>query len=304
MSPAVVDPGAARLVWLVDRAGGFGIWTTDLAGGDVRTYLAGLDEAGVTLRDAAIVGADIVVVRDGPTSALWLIPEAGGRDTPRVLLDRVVEYRILSSEEVLAVRDDGGARELWRVPLDGSRPTRIWVVPLPADGGGELGPFGVAISPDGQTLAAGWVGGPVEVIGPAPASLLDIGAPLVVEDSGRLVAVTGRAGEAYTLTGEILEVLAPPDADPGSLSGTGIVAWGIVGADGTLEAVEVHDLLGGSGRLYPASGRATNVHELTRDHVLLEATAYDPLHRTVAYLDLTDGRFALFEADAPARVAP
>ncbi len=300
-SPAVVDPGAARLVWLVDRSGALGVWTTDLAGGDARTYLAGLDEEGVALRDAVLVGDDIVLIRDGPTSGLWLIPGTG---TPRILLDKVADYRLIGTDEILAARDVGKIRELWRVPLGGPPPERIGTLaPFAADGG-ERGPFGVAVSPDGRTVAAGWVGGPVEVIGPAPAGLVDVGAPLVVDDEGRLLAVTGRAGEAYTRTGDVLEELAPPDADPLALAGSGVIAWGIVGPDGALEAVEVHDVLGGPGRTYPAEGAATNVRELSLDHVVLEATAFDPLHRTVAYMDLDDGRFAVFEADAPEVAAP
>jgi hypothetical protein len=34
--------------------------------------------------------------------------------------------------------------------------------------------------------------------------------------------------------------------------------------------------------------------------VLLEATAFDPLARTVGIVDRRDGRFATFEASAPA----
>jgi hypothetical protein len=78
----------------------------------------------------------------------------------------------------------------------------------------------------------------------------------------------------------------------------------VVGADGELVAVEVHDLLGGSGRTYPAGGLATNVREITGDHILLEATAFDPLRRTIAYLDLADDRFTVFEADAPEATTP
>ena len=36
------------------------------------------------------------------------------------------------------------------------------------------------------------------------------------------------------------------------------------------------------------------------DHVLLETTPFDPLHRTIGYLELGDGRFGTFEAAAPA----
>jgi hypothetical protein len=297
----IVDPGSSRLVWLVDRTGALGVWTTDLAGGDARTYLVGIDEDGVALRDAALVGDDIVLIRDGPTSDLWLVPASG---VGRILLDRVGEYRLIGTDELLAARDVGKMRELWRVPLGGPPPVRIGVIPPAGVGGGDLGPFGVAVSPDGRTIAAGWVGGPLEVIGPAPASHVDIGAPLVVDDEGAVLAVTGRAGEAYTRAGDELEELAPVDADPLASARTGVVAWGVVGADGALEAVEVHDLLGGSGRTYPAIGTATNVREVTGSHVLLEATAFDPLHRTVAYLDLDDGRFAVFEADAPDGAAP
>jgi hypothetical protein len=42
------------------------------------------------------------------------------------------------------------------------------------------------------------------------------------------------------------------------------------------------------------------VREVTTTLVILEATAFDPLHRTVGVLDLRDGHFASFEAAAPA----
>ncbi len=300
-SAAAVDPRVGRLVWLVDRTGSLGVWTTDLAGGDARTYLAGLDEEGVTLRDAALAGDDIVLIRDGPTSGLWLIPATG---TPRILLDRVAEYRLIGTDEVVAARDIGKMREIWRVSLRGPAPVRLGAIPPAAADGEQLGPFGVAVSPDGRTIAAGWVGGQVRVFGPAPANLVDVGAPLVVDDDGAVVAVTGRAGEAYVRTGDVLEELAPADADPLALAGAGAVAWGVAGADGALERVEVHDLFGGTGRAYPAEGAATNIREFGADHVLLEATAFDPLHRTVAYLDLADGGFAVFDADAPEATAP
>ncbi len=138
------------------------------------------------------------------------------------------------------------------------------------------------------------------MIGPTPASLDDVGAPLVVADDGRLVAVTGRAGEAYLVDGDRLVELAPVDSDPLALPGTGWVAWPSVAEDGGLVAVEVRDLLAGTTETYPAGGLATNVRELTASHVILEATAFDPLRRTVTVVDRRDGRWATFEATAPA----
>ncbi len=296
-SGAAVDPSVGQLVWLVNRAGDLGVWTTDLAGGNVRTYLAHLDEAGVSLRDARLVGDDVAFIREAPaasSSELWIVP--GGAAPPRVLLDGVVSFVVRGDHEVLAVRDDSGSREIWRVPTSGPPPSVVAKVPMQPD----PGPFGFAISPDGRTVAAGWVGGPLEVVGPNPASFFDRGAPLVVADGGHVVAVTGRAGEAYVVDGDRLTDLAPPDSDPVSIPGTGFVAWPSVGDDGTLVGVEVHDLLAGTGQTYEASGPATNVRELTASLVVLEATAFDPLHRTVGVLDLRDGRFATFEAPAPA----
>jgi hypothetical protein len=286
----------ARLVWLVDASGTLGVWTTDLAGGDARTYLAGLDEIGVALRDATLAGEDVVLIRDGPTSDLWLLPGTG---TPRVLLDRVGAYRVTGPHEMLALREAGTTRELWRVRLDGPPPERIGELPSGGVGGGELGAFSLAVSPDGRSVAAGWVGGPVAILGPHPAELVDVGAPLVVDDTGELVAVTGRAGEAYTLRDGALKELAPADADPLAAPRSGVVAWGVVDGRGDLEAVEVRDLLDRTDRTYPAAGAATNVREVTGDHVVLEATAFDPLRRTAAFLDLRDGSFAVFEAEAP-----
>ena len=127
------------------------------------------------------------------------------------------------------------------------------------DHGPQVGPFGFAISPDGRTVAAGWVGGPVEVIGPKPATLRDIGAPLVVADDGRIVAVTGRVGDAYLLEGDKLVELAAPESDPVAVPGSGLVAWASIGDDGALDAVEVRDLLAGTSETYPAGGTATNV---------------------------------------------
>lgn len=296
-APAI-DPAVGRFVWLVNRAGGLGVWSTDLAGGDVRAYLANVDLANTALRDARLVGADVVLIREAPTTAaseLWVVSLTA---PPRLLLDAVETFVVSGDREVLAVRDEGTTRAIWRVPTGGAPPATIAEQPLPDDGP-ELGPFGFAISPDGRTVAAGWVGGPVEVIGPAPASFRDIGAPLVVADDGRIVAVTGRAGEAYLVDGDRLVDLAPPEGDPLAVPGSGTVAWTSVGEDGALIAVEVRDLLAGTTETYQAGGLATNVVGLSASHVILEATAFDPLTRTVGVVDRRDRRFETFEASAP-----
>ena len=144
-----------------------------------------------------------------------------------------------------------------------------------------------------------WVGGPLEIMGPAASSFSGVGAPLVVADDGRLVATTGRAGEAYRFEDGRQIELAPAGSDPVAMPRSGTVAWGTVGDDGKLVAVEVRDLLAGTSETYPASGLATNVRELTPGLVILEATAFDPLSRTVTAVDRRDGRSATFEASAP-----
>ncbi len=296
VSPTAIDPGVGRLVWLVDRAGRFGIWTTDLAGADVRTYRVGLDEVGTALRDARLVGEDIVVIRDGPTSELWLLSPTA---PPRLLLDNVNSFVQSGARELVAVRDVGTIRAIWRVPLDGLRASVLAELPVP-DHGPQVGPFGFAISPDGRTVAAGWVGGPVDVIGPNPSTLRDVGAPLVVGDDGRIVAVMGRVGDAYLLEGDRLVDLAAPESDPLAVPGSGLVAWVSIGDDGALDAVEVRDLLAGTSETYPAGGIATNVVALSADHVILEATAFDPQTRTIGVVDRRSGRFETFGASAPA----
>jgi hypothetical protein len=296
--PAILA-GEGRVVWLTDRGGHLGIWTTDLAGDDVRAYVTGLDAAGVALRDARLVGDDVVFIREAPTSAaaeLWVVSLQA---PPRLLLDSVETFVVRTPDEVLAVRDSRTTRAIWRVPTHGAPPGLLAEFPLP-DGGADIGPFGFALSPDGRTVAAGWVGGPVHILGPTPATLREIGAPLVVADDGHLVAVTGRAGEAYLVEGDVLVDLAPADSDPVAMPGTGTLAWPSVGQDGDLTGVEVRDLLAGTRETYVASGLATNVSELRPGHVLLEATAFDPLARTVGIVDRRDGRFATFEASAPA----
>ena len=291
-----IDAGVGRLVWLADSAGRFGMWTTDLAGGDVRAFASGLDEAGTALREPVPIGDDVVVLRDTPTTTeLWLMSQA---TPPRLLLDRVVSFVAIGEREVAAVRDIGDRRSIWRVPLDGGPPTAMAELPVP-DQGPQVGPFGFAISPDGRTVAAGWVGGLVEVVGPAPASLRDVGAPLVVADDGRLVAVAGRAGEAYLIENDRMVELAPSESDPLATPGSGSLAWASVGEDGALRSVEVRDLLAGTSETYPAGGLATNVRALTASHVILEATAFDPLVRTVALVDRLTGGFTTFEAAAP-----
>lgn len=295
-SPAAIDPGVARLVWLVDRAGRFGVWTTDLVGGDVRTYLADLDEASMSLRDPRLVGDEVVVIRDAATAELWVLSQTA---PPRLLLDNVNSFVQSGAREVIAVRDVGTVRAIWSVPLGGASPAAIAELPVP-DHGPQVGPFGFAISPDGRTVAAGWVGGPVEVIGPAPATFRDIGAPLVVADDGRIVAVTGRVGDAYLLDGNRLVELAGPESDPLAVPGSGVVAWASIGEDGGLVAVEVRDLLVGTSETYPGRGLATNVQQLTASHVVLEATAFDPATRTIGVVDRGSGRFETFEASAPA----
>ncbi len=295
-SPAAIDPGVARLVWLVDRAGGFGVWTTNLAGGDERTYTADLDEAGMSLRDPRLVGDEVVVIRDGPTAELWVLSLA---TPPRLLLDHVNSFVQSGAREVVAVRDVGTVRAIWRVPLGGAAAAVVAELPVP-DHGPQVGPFGFALSPDGRTVAAGWVGGPVEVFGPASATFRDIGAPLVVADDGRIVAVTGRAGDAYLLDGDRLVELAGPESDPLAVPGSGVVAWASIGDDGELLSVEVRDLLAGTRETYPARGSATNVQELTASHIVLEATAFDPSTRTTGVVERASGRFEAFAASAPA----
>lgn len=300
-SDQAIDPAVGRLVWLLDRAGDLGVWTTDLAGGDVRTYLANVDVAKTSLRDARLVGEDVVLIRESPAASsaeLWVVPPNGA---PRVLLDQVDSFVVSGELEVLAVRDDeASTRAIWRVPTTGASPTLMAQVPLPA-GGPDLGPFGFAISPDGRSVAMGWVGGPLSVIGPNPQSLHDLGAPLVVDDAGQVIAVTGRAGEAYLVQGDQLTDLAPPDSDPIGISGTSFVAWPVVGDDGALVVVEVRDLVSGRAATYQAHGLATNVREVSANLVILEGTAFDPLNRTIGVLDRQDGRFATFEASAPER---
>ena len=295
MSPPI-DAGVGRLVWLVDSAGRFGVWTTDLAGGDVRAYAAGLDEGGTSLREPRPQGDDVVVLRDTPTtSELWLLSRTA---PPRLLLDRAVSFFGVGGQEIVAVRDIGEERSIWRVPLDGGSPAEVVALPVP-DHGPQVGPFGVAMSPDGRTVAAGWVGGRVEVIGPATTSLRDVGAPLLVGDDGKLVAVTGRAGEAYVVEADRMAELAPADSDPLAIPRTGVVAWAAVREDGWLRSVEVRDLLAGTSETYPGSGLATNVKELEAGHVILEAKAFDPLVRTVGVVDRRTGRFATFDVTAP-----
>ncbi len=294
-SPAEIQPGVARLVWLVDNAGRFGVWTTDLVGGDVRTYLADLDEAGISLRDPRPVGDEVVVIRDAATAELWVLSQTA---PPRLLLDNVNSFVQVGAREVVAIRDAGTVRAIWRVPLGGAAPAAISELAVP-DHGPQVGPFGFAISPDGRTVAAGWVGGPVEVIGPASATFRDIGAPLVVADDGTIVAVTGRVGDAYLLEGDRLVELAGPESDPLAVSGSGVVAWASIAEDGGLTAVEIRDVLAGTSETYPADGIATNVQEVTADHIILEATAFDPATRTVGVVDRQSGAFETFEASAP-----
>ena len=295
-APAAIEPGVSRLVWLAHDTGRFGVWTTDLAGGDVRTYVAELDEEGTSLRDPRLVGHEVVVIRDGPMAELWVLSQTA---PPRLLLNNVVSFVPSGTGEVVAVRDVGTVRAIWRVPLDGAPPVVLPELAVP-DHGPQVGPFGFAISPDGRTVAAGWVGGPVEVIGPARATFRDIGAPLVVANDGRIVGVTGRVGDAYLLDGDRLVELAAPESDPVAVPGSGVVAWASIGEDGQLVAVEVRDLLSGTSETYPARGIATNVVKLTADHVILEATAFDGLTRTVGVVGRRSGRFETFEARAPA----
>jgi hypothetical protein len=294
--PAGVDPAEGRLVWTVDATGRPGIWTTDLAGGDARPILVGIEGPTTEIRDATLVGDQPVFIVDLPAGG-ELRTVVGG--LPRPLVDRVLGFFVDSTTSVIAIRDPEGGREVVRVPLDGGATELLLETASPDDPAVAAGPFGVAVSPDGRSVAAGWVGGPVTVVGLAPATLHDVGAPLVVADDGRLVATTGRAGEAYLLRDGRLEELAPPDSDPLVASGSTVVVWGAAGDDGSLRSVEVRDVVSGAARSFPGAGRATNVREATRDHVLLEATAFDPLRRTVGYLDLDDGRFATFESVAP-----
>ncbi|HET7168282.1 MAG TPA: hypothetical protein VFI69_03700 [Candidatus Limnocylindrales bacterium] len=294
--PVLASEG--RLIWLVDAAGTAGLWTTDLAGEGSVVYLPRIAEATTSVRDAFLVGDAMVVIVDRPgASELTLVrPEV----PPRVLLDRVSQVLPDTSESVLAVRDAGAGRQVVRVPLAGGRPAVLWEAALPADASVASAPFGVALSPDRRTVAAGWVGGRVTIVGPLPSTIDDVGAPLIVGDDGRLAATIGRAGEAYRIDGDAVTDLAPPDSDPLALAGTGFVAWPVLDADGALTAVQLEDVLTGASRTFPAQGPAGTLREFLPDHVLLEATAFDPRRRTIGYLELGDGRFGSFEAKAPA----
>jgi hypothetical protein len=42
------------------------------------------------------------------------------------------------------------------------------------------------------------------------------------------------------------------------------------------------------------------VREISAEHVVLEATAFDPLTRTIGIVDRSTARFQTFEAPAPA----
>ena len=297
-SPAgPVSAAEGRLVWLVDAAGQAGLWTTDLAGGDPVTYLARLDEGTTTIRDPLIVGEAVVFIADRPggNELRAALPGAPAG----LLLDRVIAVQPDGPDSVIATRDEGSNRQVVRVRLDGASPERLLEIRFPADAGAAGGPFGVAISPDGRTVAAGWVGASVTIDGPVPATLGDVGAPLVVGDDGVLAAVTGRAGEAYLVVAGQLTELAPPDSEPLTLPGTGFVAWPAFDEAGALAALELRDVLAGLSRTYPAGGPADGIREFTPDHILLEATAFDPLQRTVGYLSLEDGRFGTFTAGAP-----
>ncbi len=295
--PGVVAASEGRLIWLVDGAGRAGLWTTDLAGGDPRTYLAALDEGTTTIRDPILLDAVIVFIADRPggSELRALLPGT----VAAVLLDRVVAIQPDGPATIIAVRDEGTTRQVVRVHIDGAAPERLLEMPLPGDTVTAAGPFGVAISPDRQTTAAGWVGGDVVIAGPSPATLTDVGAPLVVGDDGVLAAVSGRAGEAHLVTADGPVELAPPDSDPLTLPGTGFVAWPVLDPAGALVAVEVRDVLADARRTYPAGGAANGIREFRPDHVLLEATAIDPLGRTVGYVALEDGRFGSFDASAP-----
>lgn len=299
--PTVPDGVAAadgRLVWTVDAAGSAGIWTTDLAGGDPRTMLPGIGDGGGPIRDAVLVGEIVVFVRDSPGGALlWAVREGA---PPAYLLDAVEAVVVVSEVELVAVQSPAGLRRAVRIRLDSGAIETIGDLAADRAGAVDLGLYGVAVSPDGRTVAAGRVGGVVETVGAvAGRAGTGLGAPLVVTDEGVVIASTGRAGEAYRLRDGTLVELAPPDADPIVAPGGSVVAWGSVDADGTLRSVEVHDVIAGTGRSYPADGRATKVRWFTRTGLLLEATAFDPLRRSVAFLDLGSGRFGTFEAEAP-----
>lgn len=295
--PDPIMAAEGRLVWLVDAGGRAGLWTTDLAGGDPVTYIAGLDEGTTTIRDPLIVGDAVVFIADRPGASELRVVLPGS--PAGLLLDRVVAVQPDGPDSVIATRDEGSTRQVVRIRVGGAAPERLLEVPIPADAAAAGGPFGVAISPDGRTVAAGWVGATVTIDGPFPSTLDDVGAPLVVGDDGVLAAVTGRAGEAYLVVAGQLTELAPPDSDPLTLPGTGFVAWPALDGADTLDAIEVRDVLAGLSRTYPVGGSADGIREFTPDHILLEATAFDPRQRTVGYLDLDDGRFGTFAAGAP-----
>ncbi|MGH2474380.1 MAG: hypothetical protein ACRDIL_03885, partial [Candidatus Limnocylindrales bacterium] len=125
--PGGVGASEGRLVWLVNAAGRAGLWTTDLAGGDPRTYLAALDEGTTTVRDAFLMGETIVFIADRPGGSELRAIVPGG--AAGVLLDRVVAILPDGREALIAVRDEGAVRQVVRVQLDGAAPKRLLELP-------------------------------------------------------------------------------------------------------------------------------------------------------------------------------
>jgi hypothetical protein len=290
-----LTPAAGRLVWGVDAAGQAGLWTTNLVGGDVFTYVPGHPDDGSVDLDLRQAGDSILFIRQAQAGdELWV---ARPGVPPSLLLDDVYGFLVVDATTVLVDRLEGATHVIRSLPLDGGVPVEVGRTREPLTD--SYGAFGMAISPDGRTVAAGWVGGHIDVFGPTESSLDDVGAPLVVADDGTVLATVGRAGEAYRLVGDEPEELAPADSDPLAVPRSGVVAWGAVDVDGALRSIEVRDLIARQERSYPAIGPATNVRSIDGEHVLLEATAFDPLTRTVTVLELGTGRVGNFEASAP-----
>ncbi|MGP1674564.1 MAG: hypothetical protein ACTS8Z_05050 [Candidatus Limnocylindrales bacterium] len=115
--PGTVSAAEGRLVWLVDAGGRAGLWTTDLAGGDPVTYLAGLDEGTTTIRDPLLVGEAVVFIADRPGGSELRVVLPG--NPIALLLDRVVAVQPDGPDSVIAVRDEGSTRQIVRVRVGG-----------------------------------------------------------------------------------------------------------------------------------------------------------------------------------------
>jgi hypothetical protein len=214
----------------------------------------------------------------------------------RVLLDRAIpDFLALPSGDIVAAREADVGVEVWWLNAAGDARLVGAVEATTA----ETGPFGLAVSPDGRSIAAGWAGDSVRVFGPAPAELREIGSPVIVSDDGEVLIARGVAGDVLFWDNDTLSTLGFASSDPLARPGSTLVAWHAASSEPGIGSVELFDPVNDTRQsLSVPTRRGMFVSEVGVRYVLLEQPQADA-NRVVLLLDVDSKQFLEFRAAPP-----